>query len=192
MVDLKRITIPVFLIYAGVIHAIGLALLLPLIVTLPGPGSMIAPKGTPVAVELDAEADPDQTAALPAPAKPVEDKAPLQAPPEPAAPPPKADAKPDRPAALANASPTVPPAKPVLAAPRPKSQAKPAADNAGKAVEEEYGRATEHQACRSPLGQQGHQDRPVRRRHERAVHAGRAIQAEIAEKSSRRRCCAPP
>ena len=125
MIDLKRITIPVFLIYAGVIHAIGLALLLPLIVTLPGPGSMIAPKGTPVAVELDAEADPDQTAALPAPAKPVEDKAPLQAAPEPAAPEPKADAKPDSPAALANASPTAPPAKPVLAAPRPKSQAKP-------------------------------------------------------------------
>ena len=105
MIDLKRITIPVFLIYAGVIHAIGLALLLPLIVTLPGPGSMIAPKGTPVAVELDAEADPDQTAALPAPAKPVEDKAPPQAAPEPAAPEPKADAKPDSPAALANASP---------------------------------------------------------------------------------------
>jgi hypothetical protein len=134
VVDLKRITIPVFLIYAGVIHAIGLAFLLPLIVTLPGPGSMIAPKGTPLAVELDAEADPDQTAALPAPAKPVEDNAPLQVPPEPAAPEPKADAKPDTPGTIANASPTVPPAKPVLAAPRPKSQAKPAADNAGKAV----------------------------------------------------------
>ena len=134
MIDLKRITIPVFLIYAGVIHAIGLALLLPLIVTLPGPGSMIAPKGTPVAVELDAEADPDQTAALPAPAKPVEDKAPLQAAPEPAAPEPKADAKPDSPAALANASPTAPPAKPVLAAPRPKSQAKPSRRQRGQAV----------------------------------------------------------
>ena len=134
MIDLKRITIPVFLIYAGVIHVIGLALLLPMIVTLPGPGSMIAPKGAPVAVELDAEADPDQTAALPAPAKPVEDKAPLQAAPEPVAPGPKADAKPDIPAALANASPTVQPAKPVLAAPQPKSQAKPTAANSGKAV----------------------------------------------------------
>jgi hypothetical protein len=96
---------------------------------------MIAPKGTPVAGELDAEADPDQTAALPPPARPVEDKAPPQAAPEPAAPEPKADAKPDSPAALANASPTAPPAKPVLAAPRPKSQAKPTADNAGKAVQ---------------------------------------------------------
>ena len=180
MIDLKRITIPVFLIYAGVIHVIGLALLLPMIVTLPGPGSMIAPKGAPVAVELDAEADPDQTAALPAPAKPVEDKAPLQAAPEPVAPEPKADAKPDIPAALANASPTAQPAKPVLAAPQPKSQAKPTAANSRQSGEED-GRATEHQAYRSPLGQQGHQDCPVRRRHERAVHAGRAIQAEIAE-----------
>jgi len=134
VIDLKRITIPVFLIYAGVIHAIGLALLLPLIVTLPGPGSMIAPKVTPVAVELDAEAEPDQTAALPAPAKPAESRAPLQAPPEPLAPEPKADAKPDIPAALANASPTAQPKKPVLAAPQPKSQAKPSADNPGKVV----------------------------------------------------------
>ena len=132
MIDLKRITIPVFLIYAGVIHAIGLALLLPMIVTLPGPGSMIAPKSAPVAVELDAEADPDQTAALPAPAKPVEDKAPLQA--APVAPDPKADAKPDIPAALADASPTAQPAKPVLAPPQPKGQAKPSAANSAKAV----------------------------------------------------------
>jgi hypothetical protein len=68
VIDLKRITGPVFLIYAGVIHAIGLALLLPMIVTLPGPGSMITPKGAPIAAELDrAEADRDQTSALSAP-----------------------------------------------------------------------------------------------------------------------------
>ena len=124
---------------------------LPMIVTLPGPGSMIAPKGAPVAVELDAaEADPDQTAALPAPAKPVEDNAPLQAAPEPVAPGPKADAKPDIPAALANASPTAQPAKPVLAAPQPKSQAKPTAAANSRQSGEEDGRATEHQAYRSP------------------------------------------
>jgi hypothetical protein len=135
VIDLKRITVPVFLIYAGVIHVIGLALLLPMIVTLPGPGSMIAPKGTPVAVELDAaEADPDQTAALSAPPKPVEDNARLQAAPEPVAPGPKADAKPDIPAVLANASPTAQPGKSVLAAPQPKSQAKPTAANRGTAV----------------------------------------------------------
>ncbi len=135
MIDLKRITVPVFLIYAGVIHVIGLALLLPMIVTLPGPGSLIVPKGTPVAVDLDAaEADPDQTAALSASPEPVEDNARLQAAPEPGAPQPKADAKPDIPAVIANASPTAPPGKPVLAAPRPKSQAKPTAANPGKAV----------------------------------------------------------
>ena len=139
MIDLKRITIPVFLIYAGVIHAIGLALLLPMIVTLPGPGSMIAPKGVPVAVELDAEADPDQTAALPAPA---EDRAPLQAQPEPVAPQPQADAKPDIPAVLANATPKAQPAKPVLAAPQPKSQAKPTAAKSGKAVKTTVVRAS--------------------------------------------------
>ena len=78
MIDLKRITIPVFLIYAGVIHAIGLALLLPMIVTLPGPGSLITPKGAPVVVELDpAEADRDQTSALSA-AKPLQEDAALE------------------------------------------------------------------------------------------------------------------
>jgi hypothetical protein len=135
VIDLKRITIPVFLIYAGVIHVIGLALLLPMIVTLPGPGSMIAPKGTPIAVDLDAaEADPDQTAALSAPAEPVEDKAALQAAPEPVAPAPKADAKPDVPRTLANASPTAQPEQPVVAAPQGKAQARPAAANSSKSV----------------------------------------------------------
>jgi hypothetical protein len=134
LIDLKRITVPVFLIYAGVIHVIGLALLLPMIVTLPGPGSLILPKGTPVAVDLAAEADPDQTAALSASPEPVEDNARLQAVPEPGAPQPKAEAKPDVPAVIANASPTAPPGKPVLAAPQPKSRAKATAANPGKAV----------------------------------------------------------
>jgi hypothetical protein len=137
VINLKRITIPVFLIYAGVIHVIGLALLLPMIVTLPGPGSMITPTSTPVAVDLDAdEADPNQTAALSAPSKPVEDNAAFQAAPapEPVAAEPKAEAKPDIPGALANASPTAQPEKPVVAAPQFKSQAKPATDNSGKAV----------------------------------------------------------
>ena len=135
MINLKRITIPVFLIYAGIIHVIGLALLLPMIVTLPGPGSMITPTSTPVAVDLDAEeADPNQTAALSAPSKAVEDNAALQAAPEPVAAEPKAEAKPDGPGALANASPTAQPEKPVVAAPQSKSQARPATDNSGKAV----------------------------------------------------------
>ena len=73
MIDLKRITIPVFLVYAGIIHAIGLTLLLPMIVTLPGPGSMIAPETGSVAVDPDAAAlrERDVTSALSAP-KPQE------------------------------------------------------------------------------------------------------------------------
>ena len=34
----KTSNVPVFLIYAGIIHAIGLALLMPMLITLPGPG----------------------------------------------------------------------------------------------------------------------------------------------------------
>ena len=135
MIDLKRITVPVFLIYAGVIHAIGLALLLPMIVTLPGPGSMITPKGAPIAVELDpAEADRDQTSALLAPPKTLQEDAALDAAPEPVASAPEADAKPDTPGALANANPTAEPQgqqekastgeKPVIAAPRAKDKVK--------------------------------------------------------------------
>ena len=135
MIDLKRITGPVFLIYAGVIHAIGLALLLPMIVTLPSPGSMITPKGAPIAVELDrAEADRDQTSALSAPPKTLREDAALDAAPEPVAPAPEADAKPNTSGALANANPTAEPQgqqekastgeKPVIAAPRAKDKAK--------------------------------------------------------------------
>ena len=39
MIRLDKINLPVFAIGAGVIHAIGLAVLLPLLITLPGPGS---------------------------------------------------------------------------------------------------------------------------------------------------------
>jgi uncharacterized membrane protein len=43
-VKTKQPNVPVFLIYAGIIHAIGLALLLPMLVTLPGPDGEIAPE----------------------------------------------------------------------------------------------------------------------------------------------------
>ena len=33
----KRSDVPLFLLYAGILHAIGLALLLPMLITLPGP-----------------------------------------------------------------------------------------------------------------------------------------------------------
>lgn len=134
MIDLKRSTVPVFLVYAGVIHAIGLAILLPMIVTLPGPGSMITPKGTPVAVELErAAAERDQTSALSSP-KPMHEDAGLEAVPEPVAAAAKAGAKPDTPGPLANANHTIEPQgrqetaltgeKPAIAAPQVKDKAK--------------------------------------------------------------------
>jgi hypothetical protein len=65
--------VPVFLIYAGIIHAIGLALLLPIVVTLPGPGGEIAPEASAIDVQIilaapladKIEADSEQTSALP-------------------------------------------------------------------------------------------------------------------------------
>lgn len=69
----KRPNVPVFLIYAGIIHAIGLALLLPIMITLPGPGSEIAPETSIIDIEvIPATSDAltignvdEQTAALP-------------------------------------------------------------------------------------------------------------------------------
>ena len=62
-----------FLIYAGIIHAIGLALLLPMLITLPGPGGEVAPEAAAIDVEIvpasplaaTIEPNGEQTAALP-------------------------------------------------------------------------------------------------------------------------------
>jgi hypothetical protein len=87
VIDLKRINVPVFLVFAGIIHAIGLALLMPMLVTLPGPGSAIAPKTSSVDVELaPAEADSEQTSALPASPQAGEDDAAIEATPQAGAP----------------------------------------------------------------------------------------------------------
>jgi hypothetical protein len=69
----KTSNVPVFLIYAGIIHAIGLALLMPILITLPGPGGLIAPQPAAIDVEiipaapLTAKIEPggEQTSALP-------------------------------------------------------------------------------------------------------------------------------
>ena len=63
-----------FLVYAGIIHAIGLALLLPMLVTLPGPEGEPAPK-TAETADVDVlilpapqplvDVGPEQTSALP-------------------------------------------------------------------------------------------------------------------------------
>lgn len=70
----KRPNVPVFLIYAGIIHAIGLALLLPIVVTLPGPGGEVAPELSVIDIQIvpaaplaaKTESDSEQTSALPA------------------------------------------------------------------------------------------------------------------------------
>jgi hypothetical protein len=76
-VKTKPSNVPVFLIYAGIIHAIGLALLLPIVITLPGPGGRsatesaainveIVPSGSMAGTTATAPAqDEDQTSALP-------------------------------------------------------------------------------------------------------------------------------
>ncbi len=74
LVQSKRPNVPVFLIYAGIIHAIGLALLLPIVVTLPGPGGETAPETSVIDVQIvpaaplaaKIESDGEQTSALPA------------------------------------------------------------------------------------------------------------------------------
>jgi len=87
VIDLKQINVPVFLVYAGIIHAIGLALLMPMLVTLPGPGGAIAPKVSSVDVELaPAETDSDLTSALPAAPRAGEDDAAIEAAPQAGAP----------------------------------------------------------------------------------------------------------
>jgi hypothetical protein len=73
----KTSNVPVFLIYAGIIHAIGLALLMPMLITLPGPDGAIVPEPTAIDVEIirgtsdqaRIEADSEQTSALPSAAE---------------------------------------------------------------------------------------------------------------------------
>jgi len=83
----KKGNVPVFLIYAGIIHAIGLALLMPMLITLPGPGGGIAPRPASVDVEIapaspsvaQVEQDTEQTSALPS-ASPSATESPVDAP----------------------------------------------------------------------------------------------------------------
>ena len=137
MIDLKQINVPVFLVYAGIIHAIGLALLMPMLVTLPGPGSAIAPKVSSVDIELTpAEADSEQTSALPAAPQAGEDDAAIEAAPQ-------ADA----PAEVVNVSPEVSPA------------AKPPAKDKAKA-----GNAKSAKPVKKPVAQRSKPVKPAAQR----------------------------
>jgi hypothetical protein len=76
----KTSNVPVFLIYAGIIHAIGLALLMPMLITLPGPGSLgeLQPAAIDVEIIPDSpvqakiEGNSEETAALPSAAPSAE------------------------------------------------------------------------------------------------------------------------
>jgi hypothetical protein len=78
-----RPNLPIFAIGAGAVHLIALAVLLPLLITLPGPGRNRPPKPVNVEVDLGSPAEPkpivpdlssmashDETAALPAGSEP--------------------------------------------------------------------------------------------------------------------------
>jgi len=93
VIKLKQINLPIFLLGAGLVHLVGLAALLPMLITLPGPGGEIEPKAVVVDVDLvpaapsspKVEPDVDLTSALsavppgaPAPAEP-QDAAPRAA-----------------------------------------------------------------------------------------------------------------
>lgn len=76
----RKSNAPVFLLYAGIVHAIGLALLLPTLITLPGPGGESAPRPKAPAVDVVVlpapqpltDIGPEQTSALP-PAPPAKE-----------------------------------------------------------------------------------------------------------------------
>jgi hypothetical protein len=133
-VNKKQSTVPVFLIYAGIIHAIGLALLMPMLITLPGPGSGLTPKAAAVDVEIvpafpsaaNVEQDADQTSALPAAPPSAAKDAPVEAPPEAGGPEAGAEQEADAPSAVANVAPeaqpegaSTPPAKTKAEAAKP-------------------------------------------------------------------------
>jgi hypothetical protein len=79
----KTSKVPVFLIYAGIIHAIGLALLMPMLITLPGPGGSVVSPPAAIDVEIvpasplaaKIESDSEQTSALPSATPSVEQDA---------------------------------------------------------------------------------------------------------------------
>jgi hypothetical protein len=79
-----RPNLPIFAIGAGAVHLIALAILLPLLITLPGPGRNTPPKPVNFEVDLGSPAEPkpivpdvssmashDETAALPAGSEPA-------------------------------------------------------------------------------------------------------------------------
>ena len=140
---------PVFLLYAGILHAIGLALLLPMLITLPGPAGEPAPAPAPTReiAPIDVivlpppqaltDAGPEHTSALPS-APPAEAGTATQ-PAEPA----KAE-----PAQVEPPSAETPVKEEIEAAPEPKVEAMPEPKEAAPEVKPQTAPATE--ATESP------------------------------------------
>jgi hypothetical protein len=131
----KKSNVPVFLIYAGIIHALGLALLLPMLITLPGPATSVAPQAAAIDVEIvpaaslaaKIESDSEQTSALP----PAEPDAAMEPQPEGAA---VANVSPDAQAAVEEEPVEAEPAAADKAAPKAAAPAKAAPRAAKKPV----------------------------------------------------------
>ena len=123
----KTSKVPVFLIYAGIIHAIGLALLMPMLITLPGPGGSVVSPPTAIDVEIvpaaplaaKIESDSEQTSALPS----AEEAAAVKADDEAEA---VANVSPDAQAAIEQAPPAAEAPATVKAAPKEATPAKAA------------------------------------------------------------------
>jgi hypothetical protein len=123
VIKLKQINLPVFLIGAGIVHLIGLAALLPMLITLPGPGGEIEPNSVAVDVEIipatppspkvepEVEPEVDRTSALPAAPQTPETTASTEPdqPPTPGESAAQIEPKDAAPAAVANVSPEAAP-----------------------------------------------------------------------------------
>ena len=169
----KSSKVPVFLIYAGIVHAIGLALLMPMLVTLPGPGSEIAPKTSAVDVEIvpaslsaaKVEQDADQTSALPAAQPSVAEDGPVEAPPEAGGA--EAGAKPeaDAPSAVANVGPEAQPEgeQDSTSVEDEPSEAAPPAKEKTKVEAAKPAKAAAGAAKKKPVAQRNRSAKPVRR-----------------------------
>lgn len=172
-VNKKPSKVPVFLIYAGIVHAIGLALLLPMLITLPGPGSEIAPKTSAVDVEIapaslsaaKVEQDADQTSALPSAQPSAAKEAPVGAPPEAGGAEARAKPEADAPSAVANVGPEAQPEEEPGSTPvdEEPSEAVPPAKEKTKAEAAKPAKAAVGAAKKKPSAQRNRTAKPVRR-----------------------------
>lgn len=163
----KQRKVPVFLVYAGIIHAIGLALLMPMLITLPGPSDDIAPKSAAVDVELVPDSpsaakvgqDTEQTSALPAAQPSAAEDVPVETPLEAGGSEAEAEPETDAPGPVANVSPEAQPE--ADATPAAETEAAGPAPAAAEAVEKP---AAQRSKTAKPAAQRSRTAKPVVRR----------------------------